>query len=129
MFFIGMRVDLWKVRLETFQVVVEQQHVLTVTKELDKGQYLGTLENGEEYLFFNDHWWSQLKKGEFRFEMAYAVWNKHLANPKTKMRIIDLSNGEEIVPTGNLYKCQKHSRYYLELHKCFACSVEKRKLA
>jgi hypothetical protein len=124
--FVGQQIRLWEYRVETLQVLIEQQHMLTVTKVLGEGRYMGMLEDGSVYSYENGSWRAESAEGVRRFESAVLIWNLVMREPMSNMRVILLPHGENIVPDGNVVKCTKHNLFSLAGNVCPECRMEPR---
>lgn len=122
--FFGQKIRLWKYRAETLQFLVDQQFMLTITEDLGDGKYMGTLEDGSVYSFENGSWWAESAEGEMKLDMAVHVWNTAMRKPEGNMRVILLPEGNNIVPDGDVEKCEKHNRYYFCRGSCISCRVD-----
>ncbi len=99
--------------------------MLTVT-ELRDGKYRGVLEDGSVYSFENDSWWAESAECEMKLDMAIVVWNTAMRQPEAAMRVIQLPEGKNIEPDGDVEKCEKHNRYIFTGCRCFMCRADDR---
>lgn len=124
--FLGQKIRLWRYRVETLQFLIDQEYLLTVTEDLGDGKYTGTLEDGSVYSFENGSWWAESAEGEMKLDMAVHVWNAAMRKHEWNFRVILLPEGDDIVPTGDVEKCEKHNRYYFSRGSCISCRVDAR---
>jgi hypothetical protein len=122
--FVGQKIQLWQYFLETLQCLVHQEYLLTITAELGDGKYAGTLEDGTAYFFENGTWWAESSEGPSKLEMAVDVWNTAMRSREWNLRVIKLPSGDNIVPTGDVEKCETHNRYYFSRGSCVGCRVD-----
>ncbi|MBP6888105.1 MAG: hypothetical protein KBC21_00220 [Candidatus Pacebacteria bacterium] len=90
---------------------------------------MGTLEDGSAYSFENGSWWAESAEGEMKLDMAVHVWNTTMRKPEGNTRVILLPEGNNIVPDGDVEKCEKHNRYYFSRGSCIGCRVDARNSA
>lgn len=122
MFTIGQKIELWMYRQETLQLVVDQRFMLTVTKILDDGEYMGVREDGAEYKCANGFWWAEKPETEpMRLESAVGAWTMLMLHTHENRRVILMPSEERIVPGGDVGHCTKHNHYFHTGGSCRSC--------